>query len=94
MHCDRREPEDWDMLSALKRVWDLLVTYRSETTAGKAAWRSKTIWANALALLAALLSRYGGVELSSEDGLALLAVVNLVLRLISREPVGFYQDKS
>ena len=58
---------------------------------GKPVWRSKTLWANVLALAALLGSRYAGVEISAEDQLAILGVINVVMRLISKDEVGLVE---
>jgi hypothetical protein len=43
-------------------------------------YKSKTVWANVLALIIAL-----GVDLQEQDVVAILAVINLVLRIITKE---------
>jgi len=58
----------------------------------KAWWRSKTLWVNVIAGIALLFqSRYGFV-LDAETQGALLAVVNLALRLVTKEPVGLRSE--
>lgn len=81
------------MFDLIKKAFNLLFAYKSECVAGKKPWRSKQIWANAIAIVAAVLSRYAGIELSAEDSLIVLAMVNVILRMITKEPVGFYEDK-
>ena len=51
------------------------------------------MWANFLGIVAGILSKYAGIELSAGDILILLAVVNMGLRMITKEPVGFYEEK-
>ena len=79
------------MFSLIKQAFNVMFAYKQECTTGKPAWRSKTVWANAIAMIAAVLSRYAGVELSAEDSLIILAMVNVVLRLITKEPTGFIE---
>lgn len=49
-------------------------------------WQSKTLWTNFAALITAI-----GIYLSTKDasavGMALLAIANFVLRLITKQPV-------
>lgn len=48
----------------------------------KKFWQSKTFWANVLALAITL-----GVELDTEQTTAILAVVNILLRFITKEEI-------
>lgn len=56
---------------------------------GKNWLRSKTIWANALIVVGIIFAKYLGTEFTSQETASLMAVINLVLRLITTEPVGF-----
>ena len=48
---------------------------------GQKKWyRSRMLWTNALAMLAVF-----GLEITAEEGVAILAVINIVLRLITKE---------
>jgi hypothetical protein len=51
----------------------------------KRIWESKTFWANAIALAAVVLCEYAGIPLSEEQ-IALLATVNILLRIFTKEP--------
>jgi hypothetical protein len=42
------------------------------------------VWANLIALFSALVAHLTGVEVSAEEAVALLAVVNLGLRIITK----------
>ena len=57
---------------------------------GQKKWyKSRTVWANLIALFSALVAHLTGVEVSTEEAVALLAVVNLGLRIITKtELVG------
>lgn len=56
--------------------------------ASKPWWQSKTIWVNGLTLIAAILSEtYGPVPLSPETAAIVLAIVNLVLRVVTWQPI-------
>lgn len=60
----------------------------------KKAWRSKTLWINAIAGLGAILALAGvdgASEFATKHGEAILlvmSVVNLVLRTVTKEKVG------
>jgi hypothetical protein len=54
----------------------------------KAWWRSKTLWINLVAGAALLAQSQFGFIIDGEVQGAILAVVNLVLRLITKEPLG------
>lgn len=53
----------------------------------KRIWESKTFWANAIALAAVVLGEYAGIPLSAEEQVTLLATVNILLRIFTKEPV-------
>lgn len=53
-------------------------------------WASKTLWVNGLAIVALVFQAATGREwLDAELQLAILALVNLVLRKITSEPIGW-----
>ncbi len=56
---------------------------------GKNWLRSKTVWANILVVMGIITMKYLGTELTSQETASIMAVINLVLRLITTEPVGF-----
>lgn len=60
----------------------------------KAWWRSKTLWVNVVAGAALLAQTQFGFVLSPEVQGAILTVVNLALRLITKEPVGLRDEAS
>lgn len=61
------------------------------TTTSKPWWASKTIWANVIGFAAAIAAGFG-FELAGETVTALttgvLAVVNIVLRFVTKEPIS------
>ena len=76
------------MLKWLKRLLTLSSAYNeAQERYGKKWYKSKTLWVNLIALIALAFREKLGVPLSQEDQLALLATVNIVLRLITKEPV-------
>ena len=58
----------------------------------KAWWRSRTLWFNLVAGAALLLQAQFGFVLDPEAQATILAGVNLVLRLITGEPVGLKDE--
>jgi uncharacterized membrane protein len=58
----------------------------------KAWWRSKTLWVNLVAGLALLAQSQFGFVMDGEVQGAILTVINLVLRLITKEPVGLKDE--
>jgi len=79
------------MLSTLKKVISALFSIKAATGEfGKSWYRSKTLWANVLAIIGVVLAKYAGVELPAEVVTSILAVINFVLRLITKESTGFY----
>lgn len=55
----------------------------------KPIWQSKTVWANALALLGTFVLPQTGVKLEAEEQVAILVVINLVLRLLTKGAVDW-----
>lgn len=54
---------------------------------GKKWYLSRTLWVNLIALVALLLQSQVGFELSSEETAAILVVINLIMRAITKEPL-------
>ena len=59
--------------------------------AGKPFWRSKTFWFNVLAFVVAVAAAFGYTGELPADWQALVpaavAIINIILRFITREPV-------
>ena len=56
----------------------------------KSPWASKTLWANAIALVASVLAIFGfdlGPDVQAGIVTAALAVVNIVLRFTTTKPI-------
>lgn len=55
-------------------------------------YTSKTIWTNLIALAASLLAAFGIADLDAELQASMvatvMAVTNIVLRLVTKEPIG------
>jgi uncharacterized membrane protein len=58
----------------------------------KAWWKSKTLWVNLVAGLALLAQSQFGFVIDGELQGAILAVLNLALRLITKESVGLKDE--
>jgi hypothetical protein len=54
---------------------------------GKKIWFSKIFWLNVLGLAAILIQAYTGYIVSVETQASVLAVLNVLLRLITKDPV-------
>ena len=59
---------------------------------GKRWFTSKVLWANFLAVLALILQRYMNMNLSTEEQVSILAVINIVLRFFTVQPVVGKED--
>lgn len=59
----------------------------------KKPWQSKTLWVNGIAAVAIALQMITGkVVLDTEAQVGLLALVNVVLRLVTSSAVGLRDD--
>lgn len=54
--------------------------------------RSKTMWVNAIAIAGLFLQSQFGFVFAGEEQAALLVVVNLILRAITKEEVGLHDE--
>lgn len=57
---------------------------------GKSLYSSKTFWVNVLALVALVCQAAFGWVIEPEAQAGILAVINLILRLVTREPVTWW----
>lgn len=55
----------------------------------KKIYKSKTFWVNLIALVALLLQLEYGLVVSAELQLTVLGLVNVVLRLVTKEQIEF-----
>ena len=51
-------------------------------------YASKTLWVNTIAVAALFLQQKFGYALSPEAQVGILALINIVLRLITKQPIG------
>lgn len=53
-------------------------------------WKSKTLWVNVIGVAALLIQNYsGGFILDAEVQATLLGLINLILRMVTKEPLGW-----
>ena len=53
----------------------------------KPFWKSKTFWANIIAVVALIFQTQFGFVISPEEQVAILGVINLILRAVTKEPI-------
>ena len=81
------------MFALIKNAFNILFAWKQTSGEGKKPWKSNTIWAMAISWAALAASKYAGVEIGPEEQTAIIAFIGVVMRLISKDPVGFYEDK-
>lgn len=79
-------------MRALRAIIGMAFAWRSEELKGKSPLRSKTVWALLISYVATLIAKYSGVEITPDQQSACIVVVGIAMRLISKGPVGFYED--
>lgn len=50
---------------------------------------SRTIWANVVAVAATFAAKQFGVDIDASTQVAVLGVVNLILRIVTKQPVAW-----
>ena len=55
----------------------------------KKVWESKTFWVNVIAILALLAQTQVGFVIDPEAQAALLAVINVGLRAVTKQPIAW-----
>jgi hypothetical protein len=58
----------------------------------KVWWSSKTIWLNLMALIATILQLKYGLILDATTQGVILSGLNIILRAITKEPIGLKSD--
>jgi len=58
----------------------------------KPCWKSKTIWTNLIVLIALLIQTQTGFVIGATEQMALLTVINIVLRIVTKESVNWFPD--
>ena len=80
------------MIDLIKKTFNLLFSYKTEMVKGKKPWKSKQIWANIFAIIGIIGAKYADINLTPEDVGYFLGSINVLVRLISKGSVGFYED--
>lgn len=68
-------------------VEEVVVVEESVIVQVKRIIQSKTIWVNVLAILSVVLEKKIGIPLDPETQLAILSVINIVLRLMTHKKI-------
>lgn len=55
----------------------------------KPIWQSKTLYINLIAMCAPTIAQRFGVTITAEDQVYILGIVNIVLRIITKQPVSW-----
>lgn len=50
---------------------------------------SRTLWVNAIAIASSFVAPKLGVVIDAETQIAILGVINLILRIITKQPITF-----
>jgi len=74
-----------------KRAFEILFAYDNEQINGKNPLKSKTIWALIVSTAAVLSSQYVGIDLNGEEQTMIVAGIGILMRLITKSPVGFFE---
>ena len=73
---------------AIKEIFGLYKDFAdSKKFLGKRWWLSKTLWANAMAVGCGFAASHYGIVISAEDQVAVLGVVNMVVRFTTKQPL-------
>ena len=76
------------MWKYIKQFFTLISAYNNaEKQYGKKWYKSKTIWVNLIALISLFLADKLNFQINAEEQLAILTVINIILRFITKEPV-------
>lgn len=81
------------LLQTIKGLFGLYKDFAdAKTWLGKRWFLSKTLWVNALAIICAFIAAKYQMSISAEEQLGILAVVNMVLRLVTKQPLVTKED--
>lgn len=91
----KQEKERKEMMwQIIKKALAILYEVSSyDKKGGKPLWRSKTLWANAITISALISSKYAGVEINTEEQLAILSIINIIIRLITKGETGLIERR-
>lgn len=80
------------MIKLLKiglKALGILREIEGDKAAGKMWYKSETIWTNIVIIIALVCHSFLGFTLSAEEQAAILTIVNVTLRLVTKEPIAF-----
>jgi hypothetical protein len=55
-------------------------------------YTSKTLWVNLIAVVAEVLGVVAGINITPELAVTILAVINIILRAITKEPIEWKSE--
>jgi hypothetical protein len=84
----------FDAGSKLQEAPLAVMAWKREETTGKSPLRSRTIWSLIVTWLGLLLGKYFGVSLGAEEQTAIVVVTGILMRLVTKQPVGFWEDET
>lgn len=64
-----------------------------ESKGNKPIYLSKTFWVNVIALVAMLAQMQTGFVISPEEQIAIIAVINILLRIVTGQPIEMEMNK-
>ncbi len=71
------------------KEYPVRINLRRKRKMEKKKWyHSKTLWANTIALGGTVLNQMYGIELTPEEVAGVFAVLNFVLRIVTKQPIG------
>lgn len=81
------------MISLITKLCNIIFAWKQECLDGKNPLLSKTIWSLILTWVTLILSKNFGFELSSEEQVTIIMFIGIILRFITKQPIGFYEEK-
>lgn len=81
------------MIKLISNFFNIVFKWKDEENKGKNPLYSKTIWVLLVSWLALILSKYAGIELSASDQTTILTFIGIIMRFITKQPIGFVEDK-
>ena len=78
----------------LQKAFRAVFAYTNVWLEGKSPLRSKTIWAFLVSWAAMYVARKTGMTLTPDQQASILVGIGIVMRMITKQPVGFYEDEN
>ena len=80
--------EQYETIQSSDNVAWYKVNMEEQVNGTKKFYQSKTLWVNVIAALALIVGREFDFALDASELAAILAIVNIVLRIATKEPMG------